>query len=112
MSIPHENVFILTKSLFCLNHPVLMFMGSKEQTPFCNHSFPPEGAWVLMLPALLSVTSVRNGLSAPPSLHDNSKDRRASCSNIYLPGLLPQLRFTGYACHSDPAGSITDLLPG
>lgn len=43
MSIPHENVFILTKSLFCLNHPVLMFMGSKEQTPFCNHSFPARG---------------------------------------------------------------------
>lgn len=43
MSIPHENVFILTKSLFCLNQPVLMFMGSKEQTPFCNHSFPARG---------------------------------------------------------------------
>lgn len=39
MSTLPDNAFILTKSLFCLNHPMPVFMAL-----FCNHSFlPPRG---------------------------------------------------------------------
>lgn len=39
----HDSAFLLPKSLFCLNHPVSVFMGSQEPTPFCNPSFPTRG---------------------------------------------------------------------
>lgn len=65
MSTLHDKAFILTKSLFCLNHPVPLFVGSKEQTPFCSHSSPQPGvAWVLVPSAPLSVSSMGNGFAS------------------------------------------------
>lgn len=107
-STSHNNAFILTKPLFCLNHPAPVFMSSKEQIPFCNHFFLTRHGLGPCAPTPLCVSSMGNGFVSCPSLHVNPRDRlfpeckgRLSCSPAYLPGLLPQLRRTGCACHSD-----------
>ena len=66
MYTPYDNAFIRTKSLFCLNLPVPVFMGSKEQTPRCNHSFPASGGLGPRSPHPVECLIMGKGFIGPP----------------------------------------------
>lgn len=119
MYTPHDSASFLTKSLFLLKSSSARVYGLPGANTTLQPLLPCQRWPGSSSPPTLLVSDLWGmALSALPSFHVNLRDRRLlECKESPLqynlsPWAAYQWRFTGCACHRDPAGSITDLFPG